>query len=362
MISIDLPGARDRRWSRSTWPGGGGGGGGGVRVRATVGPIRCASGHGPAGARRGDGRAVPRTRPIELPVALLLATAAFAFSVAGACAVLLAGLVVAAGHAEVVLRTGWPTWCAAAALGCANAAGLLALTRRSGGLHPLSLAAAWLLGFAVPAHGRAGARRAGGRRRHGPGGTARRAPRPRRRTRLPAAAGARARRARPADGRVRRRRRRRAASAPPRARRSRPHGPRSARRRRRAVSGPGAARDPSRSCARTTARSTTAPSTGPGARSRRPSGAASAASTAGARASPPRFTSRPSGLRTVRAGDARIVGRPARGPRPGRVRRARAPLRRPLAAGARRGRLAGRGADGSARRGDRLRAGRERPG
>ncbi len=96
---------------------------------------------------------MPRTRPIQLPVALLLATAAFAFSVAGACAVLLAGLVVVAGHAEVVLRAGWPTWCAAAALGCANAAGLLALTRRSGGLHPLSLAAAWLLGFAVPLAG-----------------------------------------------------------------------------------------------------------------------------------------------------------------------------------------------------------------
>ena len=124
-----------------------------LRVRATVGPIRCASGHGPAGAAPWDGRAVPRTRPIELPVALLLATAAFAFSVAGACAVLLAGLVVVAGHAEVVLRAGWPTWCAAAALGCANAAGLLALTRRSGGLHPLSLAAAWLLGFAVPLPG-----------------------------------------------------------------------------------------------------------------------------------------------------------------------------------------------------------------
>ena len=96
---------------------------------------------------------MPRTRPIELPVALLLATAAFAFSVAGACAVLLAGLVVVAGHAEVVLRAGWPTWCAAAALGCANAAGLIALTRRSGGLHPLALAAAWLLGFAVPLPG-----------------------------------------------------------------------------------------------------------------------------------------------------------------------------------------------------------------
>ena len=96
---------------------------------------------------------MPRTRPIELPVALLLATAAFAFSVAGACAVLLAGLVVLAGHAEVVLRAGWPTWCAAAALGCANAAGLLALTRHAGGLHPLAVAAAWLLGAAVPVSG-----------------------------------------------------------------------------------------------------------------------------------------------------------------------------------------------------------------
>jgi len=96
---------------------------------------------------------VPRTRPIELPVALLLATAAFAFSVAGACAVLLAGLVVLAGHAEVVLRAGWQTWCAAAALGCANAAGLLALTRHAGGLHPLAVAAAWLLGAAVPVSG-----------------------------------------------------------------------------------------------------------------------------------------------------------------------------------------------------------------
>lgn len=96
---------------------------------------------------------MPRTRPIELPVALLLATAAFAFSVAGACAVLLAGLVVLAGHAEVVLRAGWPTWCAGAALGCANVAGLLALTRGVGGLHPLALAAAWLLGCAVPLSG-----------------------------------------------------------------------------------------------------------------------------------------------------------------------------------------------------------------
>ena len=248
---------------------------------------------------------MPRTRPIELPVALLLATAAFAFSVAGACAVLLAGLVVVAGHAEVVLRAGWPTWCAAAALGCANAAGLLALTRRSGGLHPLALAAAWLLGFAVPlpgapvpaalaaAAGTGLAVRLGARR--GPAANA-----------LPAAAalalaalallvvafdGA--------DGAV---------PAPPR----RARGAR-ARTARGAPAGAGARartrrrRGPPRPCARTTARSTTAPSGGPGARSRRPSGAASAASTAGARASPPRSSSRPAGLRTVRAGDARIV-------------------------------------------------------
>ena len=96
---------------------------------------------------------MPRTRPIELPVALLLATAAFAFSVAGACAILLAGLVVVAGHAEVVLPAGTPTWCAGAALGCANVAGLIALTRPLGGLDPRALAAAWCLGLAVPVSG-----------------------------------------------------------------------------------------------------------------------------------------------------------------------------------------------------------------
>ena len=288
---------------------------------------------------------MPRTRPIELPVALLLATAAFAFSVAGACAVLLAGLVVLAGHAEVVLRAGWPTWCAAAALGCANAAGLLALTRHAGGLHPLAVAAAWLLGAAVPVSGapvpaalaaavgtglavRLGARR-------GPATNA-----------VPAAAvlalaalallvvafdGA--------DGAAPVRPAARAALAP-----ARP-AERPAARPRAADPAPPRPTATVRAYYRALDRRTFARAWHSLAPAVRGSFGGFERWRDGFAAT---LSSRPAGLRTVRDGDGADRRPPARGPRPGGVRGARPQLRRPLATGAHRDRLARRLADGIA--------------
>jgi hypothetical protein len=97
---------------------------------------------------------MPGTRAIALPTALLLASAAFACSIAVGGMFLLLTLVVASGHAEVALHdAAWAVWCGAAAGACGTVAALIALTRAAGGLRPLALAAAWAIAFAWPLTG-----------------------------------------------------------------------------------------------------------------------------------------------------------------------------------------------------------------
>jgi hypothetical protein len=92
-------------------------------------------------------------RPIDLPAALLFATAAAALAVATACAFLLVAMVVVSGHDAVALRDGTAAlWCGAAACACATVAALLAVTRGVG-LRPPALIAAWALAFAWPLTG-----------------------------------------------------------------------------------------------------------------------------------------------------------------------------------------------------------------
>jgi len=94
---------------------------------------------------------VPHPRPIDLPAALLLATAALALAVAAGCAFLLVAVIGIAGRDAVALDgDAWTAVCAAGAVACGSVAALIALTRSAGGLRPRALAAVWLLGFAWP--------------------------------------------------------------------------------------------------------------------------------------------------------------------------------------------------------------------
>ena len=93
------------------------------------------------------------SRPIALPTALLVATAAVACTVAAACAYLLLALVVVEGHGAVALQEdAWAAWCGAAACACGTVAALIALTRGAG-IRPLALLVAWALAFAWPLTG-----------------------------------------------------------------------------------------------------------------------------------------------------------------------------------------------------------------
>jgi hypothetical protein len=89
------------------------------------------------------------TRAIDIPAALLVATAALCCSLVVGCAFLL--VVVAIGDPDV--PGSWAAWSVAAALACANVAALIALTRAAGGLRPSALAVAWAMAFAWPLSG-----------------------------------------------------------------------------------------------------------------------------------------------------------------------------------------------------------------
>ena len=90
-------------------------------------------------------------RAIDIPAALLVATASLCCSVVVGCAFLLA--VLAVGDTDVAPRGDWAGWSVAAALACAHVAALIALTRAAGGLRPAALCAAWALAFAWPLSG-----------------------------------------------------------------------------------------------------------------------------------------------------------------------------------------------------------------
>ena len=266
---------------------------------------------------------MPGTRAIALRTALLLATAAFACSIAVGGTFLLLTLVVASGHAEVALHdSAWAVWCGAAAGACGMVAALIALTRSAGGLRPLALAAAWAIAFAWPPTGATPAALAalvaiGFVVRWGASGTRRRPRRPagRDRARRGGAGapqrGVRRRAGSAAAGRGPRRGRFPCGDAGPAgasgarcsprrgrasARRGRPH------RRRR-----GSGRRPPASSGTTTARWTGAPSRAPGGGWIPPSRPASADSTRWRAGFATTRSSRPRELRVVATGDGAVV-------------------------------------------------------